>query len=130
MITRPRRFGKTLTMSMVEQFFSVEYKGRADLFEGKKIWENEEYRRMQGTYPVISLSFASVKEGTYAQAKLRLCRLITEVYNKNRFLLESDVLTEQDRGFFLSVKPEMPEEVQHSHCTKWQIFCIDIMVKM
>ena len=62
LITRPRRFGKTVTMSMVEQFFSVKYAGRSDLFEGKKIWEDEEYRRQQGTYPVISLSFASVKE--------------------------------------------------------------------
>ncbi len=55
LITRPRRFGKTLTMSMVEQFFSVEYAGRGDLFEGLSIWRDEEYRALQGTYPVIIL---------------------------------------------------------------------------
>ena len=58
LITRPRRFGKTLNMSMVEEFFSVDYAGRGDLFEGLSIWEEEKYRELQGTYPVISLSFA------------------------------------------------------------------------
>ena len=61
LITRPRRFGKTLTMSMVERFFSLKYAGRGDLFEGLAIWREEEYRALQGTYPVISLSFANVK---------------------------------------------------------------------
>ena len=81
-ITRPRRFGKTLTMSMVEQFFSVDYADREDLFEGLNIWKEEEYREIQGTYPVISLSFASVKEKTYTQTKQRICRLLAEVIRK------------------------------------------------
>ena len=54
LITRPRRFGKTINMSMLEQFFSVDYAGRGDLFEGLSIWEEEKYRQLQGTYPVIS----------------------------------------------------------------------------
>lgn len=58
LITRPRRFGKTLNISMIEQFFSLDYAGRSDLFEGLSIWEKEDYRRLQGTYPVISISFA------------------------------------------------------------------------
>ena len=62
LITRPRRFGKTLNMSMLEQFFSVKYADRGDLFEGLSIWKEEKYRKLQGTYPVISLSFANVKE--------------------------------------------------------------------
>ena len=65
LITRPRRFGKTLAMSTVEKFFSVQYAGREDLFEGLGIWEEEKYQRLQGTYPVISLSFANVKEKDY-----------------------------------------------------------------
>ena len=56
LITRPRRFGKTLNMSMLETFFSVNYADREDLFEGLSIWEEEKYRKLQGTYPVISLS--------------------------------------------------------------------------
>ena len=65
LIARPRRFGKTLNMSMLEQFFSVKYAGRGDMFEGLSIWEEEKYREMQGTYPVIGLSFANVKAGDY-----------------------------------------------------------------
>lgn len=69
LITRPRRFGKTLNMSMVEQFFSVDYAGRGDLFEGLSIWKNEAYREIQGTYPVISLSFANIKETSYEMTR-------------------------------------------------------------
>lgn len=48
LIARPRRFGKTLNMNMLEKFFSVEYAGRSDLFEGLDIWKEEKYRRLQG----------------------------------------------------------------------------------
>ncbi len=65
LIARPRRFGKTLTMSMVEKFFSVNAKEGGSLFQGLKIWETEEFRKLQGTFPVISLSFASIKEQNY-----------------------------------------------------------------
>lgn len=63
MITRPRRFGKTLNMSTVECFFSNRYEGRSDLFEGRRVWEDEELRALQGTYPVIFMSFAGAKSG-------------------------------------------------------------------
>ena len=69
LITRPRRFGKTLNMSMLDYFFSVAHKERGDLFEGLSIWEDEKYRDLQGTYPVISLSFANVKENTFEKTK-------------------------------------------------------------
>lgn len=110
LITRPRRFGKTLNMSMVEQFFSVNYAGRSDLFEGKNIWEEEAFRKLQGTYPVISLSFANIKENTYRKTIRRICRVLAELYDKHRFLLEGDVLTEQDQQYFLSVSADMEEE--------------------
>lgn len=69
LITRPRRFGKTLNISMTEQFFSLKYAGRSDLFEGKKVWEDETFRELQGTYPVLSLSFANIKEKTYEASR-------------------------------------------------------------
>ena len=72
LIIRPRRFGKTLNMSMLEQFFSIGYANRSDLFEGLFIWQEEKYRRLQGTYPVIALSFADVKERTYQDARKRI----------------------------------------------------------
>ena len=100
LITRPRRFGKTLTMSMVEQFFSVDYANRGDLFEGLSIWNHEKYRELQGTYPVLSLSFANVKEKNYKTTREKICRLLTNLYIKYSFLKESELLTDADRAFF------------------------------
>ena len=107
LITRPRRFGKTLTMSMTEQFFSVKYAGRGALFEGLSIWQEEKYRALQGTYPVISLSFANVKETNFQNTRGKICRLMTDLYADYAFLLESDVLQEKDKEFFRRVSDEM-----------------------
>ena len=109
LITRPRRFGKTLNMSMVEQFFSIDYTNRGDLFEGLSIWEDEEYRKIQGTYPVISLSFANVKETNYANARKKICQLIVELYANNSFLLESPSLSAVDKDFFKRITPDMDD---------------------
>ena len=99
LITRPRRFGKTLTLSMVEKFFSVEYAGRTELFEGLSLWKEEKYRELQGTCPVISLSFAQVKETTCFNAKKKICQIITNQYNKFDFLLDSGKLNEKEKNF-------------------------------
>ena len=100
LIARPRRFGKTLNMSMLEQFFSVNYAGRKDLFEGLLIWEEEKYRQMQGTYPVISLSFARVKEKDYVTTRKMICAILRNLYVKFSFLRDSDVLTDADKAYF------------------------------
>ena len=100
LITRPRRFGKTLNMSMVEQFFSVEYAGRSDLFEGLSIWEEEKYRELQGTYPVISLSFARVKEGNYTDTRAKICEILRNLYIRFSFVKDSEVLTDADRDYY------------------------------
>lgn len=109
LITRPRRFGKTLNMSMVEQFFSVGYADRGDLFENLNIWKEEKYRKLQGTIPVISLSFANVKENTYEKTKIRICQTLTDLYIKYAFLRDSDVLTERDREYFDRVSERMTD---------------------
>ena len=109
LITRPRRFGKTLNMSMLEQFFSVKYAGRGDLFEGLSIWEEEKYRTLQGSYPVISLSFANVKERNYEMTKQRISQILTDLYNKNYFLLETGLLTEEEQKYFRSISMDMAE---------------------
>jgi len=100
LITRPRRFGKTLNMSMMDYFFSVDHAGRGDLFEGLSVWEDEAYRKLQGTYPVISLSFANIKEKDFKTTKEKICLLLTNLYVKYSFLKESTVLTDADRAFF------------------------------
>lgn len=107
LITRPRRFGKTLTMSMLEKFFSVKYAGRSDLFEGLFIWQEEKFRKLQGTFPVISLSFANIKEATYEKAREKICQLLAAEYERNAFLLESGCLTEGEKGFFQKKTPDM-----------------------
>ncbi len=109
LIARPRRFGKTLNMSMLEQFFSLKYAERGDLFEGLSIWEEEKYRKLQGTYSVISLSFANVKEPDYAGARQSINRILEDIYNKNAFLADSGLLTEKERAYFRSVTYDMED---------------------
>ena len=107
LIARPRRFGKTLNMSMLEKFFSVSYAGRGDLFEGLSIWEDEKYRGLQGTWPVISLSFADIKETSFIQARKKMCRIMNEVYKQFDFLLKTDLLTESEKkDFWISADME------------------------
>ena len=109
LITRPRRFGKTLAMSTVEKFFSVQYAGREDLFEGLGIWEEEKYQRLQGTYPVISLSFANVKEKTYAATVRKINQILLNLYSMNDFLLQSGKLNDKEKRYFSSVDVDMDE---------------------
>lgn len=100
LITRPRRFGKTLTMSMVEQFFSIDYAGRSDLFEHLAIWKEEKYRELQGTYPVISLSFARIKERDYEKTKQKMCEVLRNIYIKFCYIKDSEKLTDADRAYY------------------------------
>lgn len=107
LITRPRRFGKTLNMSMVECFFSVKYAKRLDLFEGLSIEKNAGLRKLQGTYPVLFLSFAAVKTNTYENARRQICSLIASLYDENMYLLNGDTLNEREKKRFQAVTPEM-----------------------
>ena len=107
LITRPRRFGKTLNMSMVEQFFSVKYANRSDLFEGLSIWNHEAYRSLQGTYPVISLSFANIKETSYDMTRMKICQLLINIYSEYEFLLESEALSRSDKAYMRRVTENM-----------------------
>lgn len=109
LITRPRRFGKTLNMSMVEQFFSVDYAHRGSLFEGLSIWEREEYRKLQGTYPVISLSFANVKEKDYPMTRKKICQLLSRLYAEHSFLLDSGLLYKTEIDYFNRVSEMMDD---------------------
>ena len=109
LITRPRRFGKTLNMSMTEKFFSVQYAGQGELFQGLSIWEKAPYRKLQGTYPVISLSFAGVKEKDYTSTVQRICQILTDLYYDYSFLLESDCLLPGEKQYFQSISEDMPE---------------------
>lgn len=117
LITRPRRFGKTLNMSMTECFFSNKYKDRGDLFEGLSIWEEKspdgeyKYRKLQGTYPVIFLSFANVKAASYKEMIFKITKVIADLYEKNRYLLSKDLFSENERMYYKDIKIGMNEEL-------------------
>lgn len=109
LITRPRRFGKTLNMSMLDCFFSNKYANRADLFEGLSIWQDETYRKLQGTYPVIFLSFAAVKAGNLEDAKTQIKQEIARLYEENRYLLGKNVLSENEQETYNSTTIRMDD---------------------
>ena len=109
LLTRPRRFGKTLTMSMVEKFFSVRYVSRGELFQGLEIWDSEEFRELQGSCPVISLSFANIKEPDYIRARRKICQMLSNLYSEYEFLLNTDVLGDRGQRFFDSVSEDMDD---------------------
>ena len=109
LITRPRRFGKTLNLSMTEKFFSTEYAGRKDLFEGMQIWDDDRFRALQGSYPVIFLTFAGLKDSTYLSAREHFCRTIEEIYNRYEYLTEGTLLNEKEKEYYRSVKADMDD---------------------
>jgi hypothetical protein len=109
LITRPRRFGKTLNMSMLECFFSKKYEKNSDLFEGLHIWEEEKYKKLQGTYPVIFLSFADVKQGNYKDAVKKLKGILAKLYDERYFLADWEGLTPNEKRQFLSVGVDMDD---------------------
>ena len=109
LITRPRRFGKTLNMDMVKCFFSVEYKNRVDLFEKFDIWKEEKYRELQGTYPVIFLSFADIKQNNYNDAVEKIKRIICDTCQQFDFLKEWDGLTEIEKKNINNISYDMSD---------------------
>ena len=100
LITRPRRFGKTLTLSMMDCFFSNRYENRGDLFEGLAVWNDEKMRTLQGTYPVINLSFANVKETNFDEAIAAIGRVIAEAYRTHMELFDSKKLFAEEKEEF------------------------------
>ncbi len=103
LITRPRRFGKTLNMSMLNCFFSLQYQNRKDLFYGLSIWSDPEYQAIQGTYPVIFLSFADVKQDCYADTLQKIRHIIGDTYRQHRYLLEAACFTDAEKQQFTKV---------------------------
>lgn len=109
LIIRPRRFGKTLNMSMLNCFFSSKYAGRSDLFKGLSIWDDSSYRDIQGTYPVIYLSFADVKQTSYAEAVSKIKSIILEMYSQYERMIDKDALTDSQRQLLSTIKVGMDD---------------------
>lgn len=109
LITRPRRFGKTLNMRMLECFFSNRYAGRSDLFEGLDIWKDEKYQKLQGTFPVIFISFANVKEQTFSSAKEAVVRTVAELFQGYKDLWADDSPEMAKRYSFMDIGPDVSD---------------------
>lgn len=107
LITRPRRFGKTLNMSMLNCFFSKEYEGKGYLFEGLSIWKDEKFRELQGTYPVINLSFAYIKETEFELTTKRILELLMSQFEKYSFIMQSDRFSENEKSYIKRMAKEM-----------------------
>ncbi len=109
LITRPRRFGKTLNLSMLNCFFSREYEGRGDLFEGLSIWNDEKYHSLQGRYPVIFFSFANIKGKNFEAARESILQVLVELYSKHEYLLNEGFLNQREEEYFNSVHMKMSD---------------------
>ena len=114
LITRPRRFGKTLNMSMLNCFFSNQYANRGDLFEGLSVWEDEKYRQLQGTYPVIFLSFADVKQNDLQGALWKIKKIIFNIYQQYAWLGSWEGLMAVEREQFVGITPDMEDTAAQS----------------
>ena len=123
LITRPRRFGKTMNMSMLECFFSNQYEGRGEeLFGGLSIWKEKKYRDMQGKYPVIFLSFAGIKSPTYEEARMAVIQNIMKLYEKYNFLRTEGHLQQIGNQLFDSVNLNMSDAtaaIAVNYMTNW-----------
>lgn len=111
LITRPRRFGKTLNLSMVDHFFSNQYTDENVLFEGLNIWDDREYQELQGNFPVIFVSLAGVKAEDYATARDGVIQVLLDLYAKHSFLLQGDALNQQEKEYFSYISPQMSDAV-------------------
>ena len=110
LITRPRRFGKTLNMSMLNCFFSNKYGGRGDLFDGLHVWEDKDLRELQGSYPVIFVTFAGVKAANFRSAVYGVKYQIAEIFNSYNYLASSEDLSENERRAFNSMTQDMSDD--------------------
>ena len=109
LITRPRRFGKTLNMNMLNCFFSRQYENRGDLFKGLSIWTDQRYQRLQGSYPVIFISFADGKQNNYKDAIQKIKNIIVDAYRQHRYLNEEDCFTENEKQQMLEITEKMDD---------------------
>ncbi len=110
LITRPRRFGKTLNMSMLECFFSPEYAERNDLFEGLSVWNDTEMRALQGKWPLIFITFAKIKGTTYEDFLRQMNTTMMSVYSHYEdFVSRSEKISADKKEIFRIMYKEMAE---------------------
>lgn len=104
LVTRPRRFGKTLNMSMLRYYFDINRKESKEIFNGLKIMEQDEkYTSKQNAYPCIYLTLANVRDRNYNSMIMSVRTAIHEMYQEHRYLLESDKIYEDEKSKIMDI---------------------------
>ena len=104
LFTRPRRFGKTLNMDMLRVFFEISDEDTSEYFVDKAIWKcGEEYRKHQGKYPVIFLTFKDVKYDSWEATVDKIAGLLQAEFGRHQVLADSDKLAEYEKTYFSKV---------------------------
>ena len=111
LITRPRRFGKTLNMSMLNCFFSNRYANRGELFEGLRVWAYPALREQQGKWPVVFLSFAGIKGTTYAETLVQMKTKLTELFAAYPELYAYEGFLETEKAALRNICQDMSDTV-------------------
>ena len=109
LITRPRRFGKTLNMSTLNCFFSNKFENRSDLFEGLKIWEDADMRGQQGKWPVIFLSFAGIKGRTCEDTIIQIKNMLVKLFSEFPELRKYEGLDPNERRALEKIREDMSD---------------------
>ena len=110
LITRPRRFGKTLLLNTIKTFFSPEFSAKKNLFEGLEIFKSCEFRNLQGTIPVIFLSFARINNNNYAATVARIKAEIAGIYGEFSSLIDINAIPDAEKELFTSVRKSMSDD--------------------
>ena len=105
----PTPFWQNTQLKHDRMFFSNGYAGSSFLFEGLSIWEDEKYRNLQGSFPVIFISFAGIKANNYEMARQGIIYVIIGLYTKYQFILKSDLLNSKEKEYFDFVKNDMSD---------------------
>ena len=126
LLPRPRRFGKSLNMSMLQCFFekpisrpyNIKAEPLAYLFLDKHIWQHESVKILQGTKPVISLTFKDIKPNSWDECYEKLVNAISEEYKCHRYLLDSSVLIEQEKSVFNKIIDKTASKIEYENSLK------------
>ncbi len=127
LITRPRRFGKTLNMSMLQYFFEKKEESNAYLFDGLKInTEGDVYLKHQGQYPVISISLKSLKQDTYEEAWALYKFIINTEYKRHKKILDSTLLSDEDKEIYRKILKNLADDSVYKYALKFLSDCLEI----
>ena len=125
LITRPRRFGKTLNMSMIQRFFENTKESNAYLFENLKIsYEGEEYLKHQGKYPVITLSLKALKQPDYDKSIDFFKFIVQAEYKRHKKILENNKITDEEREIYKRILSGKTNESEYGFSLKFLSDCL------